>query len=57
MITKHLHSFLTEKNIPFVSVGFGVSILREYYDYNIFKSLESLNISFLDSTFIINYPN
>jgi hypothetical protein len=53
MITSHLHSFLTDRNIPFLSLPFGVSIETKYFDYNIFRNIEC---TFLDVTFIINYP-
>lgn len=53
MITSHLHSFLNDRNIPFFSLPFGVSIERKYYDNNIFKNFDCC---FLDATFIIKYP-
>lgn len=49
---KHLHTFLTQKNIPFKSLDFGVQIDRKYYNYDTFKYFQIFN---MDETFIINY--
>lgn len=53
MVASHLHSFLNSRNIPFISLPFGVQIEYKYYDFDIFRSF---NIHFIDATFVIDYP-
>ena len=55
MITSNLHTYLNEKNIPFLSIPrIGISIERKFYSYDNFKNFDCY---FLDSTFIINFKN
>ena len=54
LTSKHLHTFLNQKNIPFKALDFGVQIDRKFYDHNTFNYFECM---FLDSTFLIDYKN
>lgn len=54
-MNSHLHSYLNSLNIPFFSIPkIGVSIEVKFYNFDNFHKFDN-RITFLDSTFIINY--
>jgi hypothetical protein len=54
-MNSHLHTYLNSLKIPFFSIPkIGVSIETKYYNFDHFNKFEN-RITFLDSTFIINY--
>ncbi len=56
-ITKHLHAYFIQKNIPFFQIpGQGISIERRFYNYDVFKYLEEQNrVTFFDQTLFVTY--